>query len=277
MHRKPGIEVVILFPRGGVSAEQEQQLTCWGDNVSAFAVRGVFDDCQRLLKSAFAQAGALGGRLLTTANSINIARLLPQMTYYAYGALAHGGRPTMVVPTGNVGNAVAALWAKRLGFPIRGVVMATNANRTVPDYLGSGKWRPRPSRRTLANAMDVGNPSNMERIFALYPSVEELRADVTSVAVSDDTIAVAMRDGLRQFGRLFDPHTATALHAVHVLQPPEPIVVSTAHPAKFESVVQPLISKPIEVPPALASIRGRPTHCVDIEPNLESLRVALDG
>lgn len=274
-HQKPGIEVVILYPLGGVSPEQEQQLTSWGDNVTAFAVRGVFDDCQRLLKSAL--ASGLGDRHLTTANSINIARLLPQMAYYAHAALCHGGNPTFVVPTGNVGNATAALWAKRLGFPIRRVVMVTNANRTVPEYITSGDWAPRPSQRTLANAMDVGDPSNMERVFSMYESAEELRQDVSSVSVDDETIREVISTGPQRYGQVFDPHTATAVHAVETLDLVEPIVVSTAHPAKFESVVRPLLGDgvEIEIPESLARIRDRASHSVEIDPDLVALRRAL--
>ena len=272
-HKKPGIEVVILYPLGGVSPEQEQQLTCWGDNVSAFAVRGVFDDCQRLLKEAL--ASGLGDRHLTTANSINIARLLPQMTYYAYAALCHGGKPTFVVPTGNVGNATAALWARRLGFPIGAVVMVTNANRTVPDYLSSGDWQPRPSQATLANAMDVGDPSNMERVFAMYPQVEELREHVVSVSVDDACIEATIRAGQRRHGRVLDPHTATAVYALDVLDIEQPVVVATAHAAKFESVVAPLIEGALEIPESLARIRERESRCVQIDPDLSALWRAL--
>ena len=272
-HQKPGIEVVILYPQGGVSPEQEQQLTCWGDNVTAFAVKGVFDDCQKLLKTAL--VSGLGDRQLTTANSINIARLLPQMTYYAYASLCHGGNPTFVVPTGNVGNATAALWAKQLGFPIQHVVMVTNANRTVPDYMSSGDWKPRPSTATLANAMDVGDPSNMERVFSMYPSVEDLRRDVSSISIDDPTIQYAIRTGQERYGRMFDPHTATAVYAVDELGIEDPIVVSTAHPAKFGSVVGPLVEGAIEIPESLVRIRERASHFVEIAPDIEALRRAL--
>ena len=283
-HQKPGIEVVILYPRDGVSPEQKQQLTCWGDNVTALAVRGVFDDCQHLLKTAL--ASGLGDRQLTTANSINIARLLPQMTYYAYASLCHGGNPTFVVPTGNVGNATAALWARRLGFPIRRVVMVTNANRTVPEYLASGTWEPRPSHRTLANAMDVGDPSNMERlrhlipdfaelVFSMYPSVEDLRQHVWSVSVDDISIQETIRAGQERHGQVFDPHTATAVAALDSLDLEEPVVVSTAHPAKFESIVGPLVDGDIEIPDSLMWIRERTGQSVEIDPDLDALRQTI--
>ena len=277
--RRPNVDVAILFPKGGVSPEQQQQLTCWGDNVRAFAVRGTFDDCQRVLKQALGQPGSLGKRILTTANSINIARLLPQVVYYAAAALHHnryhGGPPTFVVPAGNVGNATAALWAKQMDFPVGHVVMVSNANRTVPDYLSTGSWQPRPSVRTLANAMDVGDPSNMERVFHLYPTADSLREDVSSFAVEDAAIQQVIAGAPERWGRVLDPHTATAVHVVETQQLSLPVVVSTAHPAKFRGIVEPLVGRPVEVPEALLRIQERPTHFVEIEPEVEALRRAL--
>ena len=188
--------------------------------------------------------------------------------------------PSFVIPAGNLGNATAALWAKRMGFPIHRVVLACNANRTVPDYLSSGDWRPRPAVRTLANAMDVGDPSNMERVFSMYPSVEELRQQVASVSVDDETIREVIRSGQQRYGRVFDPHTATAVHAVETLglEDQDPIVISTAHPAKFESVVRPLLGDGgvIEIPDSLARIRKRATHSIEIDADLEVLRRELE-
>ncbi|MHC4918843.1 MAG: threonine synthase [Planctomycetota bacterium] len=277
--RRPNVDVAVLFPKGGVSPEQQQQLTCWGDNVRAFAVRGTFDDCQRLLKQALVQPGSLGDRVLTTANSINIARLLPQVVYYAAAALHHnryhGGPPTFVVPAGNVGNATAALWARHMDFPVGHVVMVSNANRTVPDYLSTGSWQPRPSVQTLANAMDGGDPSNMERVFHLYPTVASLRADVSSFFVEDATIEAVIAAGPKRWGRVLDPHTATAVHVVETQQLSAPVIVSTAHPAKFRSIVEPLVREPVEVPEALVKIQERPTQFVEIEPDAEALRRAL--
>ena len=179
-HERPGMRVTVLFPRGLVSPTQERQLTCWGGNVAALAVRGSFDDCQRLVKQAL-QEPALRERFdLSSANSINLGRLLPQTVYYAAASLAlwreYGARASFVVPSGNLGNAVACIWARKLGLPIGDIVLAHNANRTVPDYLHSGQWRPRPSIPTLASAMDVGDPSNMERLRSLFPRVPELLA-----------------------------------------------------------------------------------------------------
>jgi len=276
---KENLEVIVLFPRGGVSAEQERLLTCWGENVHAFAVEGVFDDCQRMLKEALGTAGSLGERTLTTANSINIARLLPQMVYYAHGSLLHrereNGDALFVVPTGNVGNATAALWAMQVGCPVSGVVMAANANRPVPDYLESGSFEPRPSVATLANAMDVGSPSNIERVFDLYPDVEALRAVVRSTSTGDAAIREHVARAPSRYGRVIDPHTATAIDACEALGLERSVLVSTADPAKFQSTVEPILGARVDIPPALARLRELPVHVTEIPARLDSLREAL--
>ena len=167
-HRRPGMRVVVLFPLGRVSPRQQHQLTCWGDNVTSLAVRGEFDDCQRLVKEAFADQQLASTHRLCSANSINVGRLLPQAAYYAKASLEHWrktGQPlSFVIPTGNLGNGFACVWARRMGLPIDRIVLATNANTPIEDYLATGQWLPRPSIATLASAMDVGNPSNMERL-----------------------------------------------------------------------------------------------------------------
>ena len=284
-HRRPGIEVVILFPRGLVSPTQERQLTCWDGNVRALAVRGTFDDCQRLVKEAFVDGGIAARRTLSSANSINLGRLLPQMSYYAAASLdifrRHGEPASFVVPSGNLGNALACLWARRVGLPIGEVLLAHNANRTVPDYLASGEWRPRASVATLASAMDVGDPSNMERLRALYPRLEELRAGVSAVSVTDDEIRAGIREGYARYGQIWCPHTATAAQAWQEL--PEArrragrwVLVATAHAAKFPEIVEPLIGRPVPVPASLAKLFARPSHCVEIEANLSALRAILE-
>ena len=186
-HRLPGVEVSVLFPKGLVSPTQEHQLTCWGENVKSFAVRGTFDDCQRMVKAAFMDTQLNQRFDLSSANSINLGRLLPQAVYYAAASLKawseHGEPVSFVVPSGNLGNAVAGLWAKRLGLPIGEFVLAHNVNRTVPDLLESGRFEPRASIATLASAMDVGNPSNLERLRSLYPDIGELRATISADVV----------------------------------------------------------------------------------------------
>ena len=284
-HRRPGIEVVVLFPKGRVSPTQERQLTCWGENVRAFAVRGSFDECQRLVKEAFLDAELRAGRTFSSANSINLGRLLPQSVYYAATSLEiygrYGAPASFIVPSGNLGNVLACLWARRVGLPIRRVILAHNANRAVPDYLASGTWQPRSSVATLASAMDVGNPSNMERLQALYPDLDALRAAVRAQTVSDKEIRERIRRGYAQYGQIWCPHTATAAEVYERLSPAERtsehwVLVATAHPAKFPEIVAPLIGRVPEPPPSLARLFARPTHCREIAADLAALRAALE-
>lgn len=276
---RPGMRVAVLYPKGGVSPRQEHQLTCWGGNVRAFAVRGTFDDCQRMAKGAFADATIRGACRLTSANSINIGRLLPQVAYYAVASVrrrdATGAEPGFVVPAGNVGNAVGAFWAKRIGFPVRRLALATNANRTIVDWFETGEWRPRPSRPTLANAMDVGDPSNMERVFQLYPDRGALLRDATARAIDDATIREVIAAGPERYGRVWCPHTATAMRVREDLGPEDWVVVATAHPAKFDTIVEPLVGHVVEPPPRLAELLSRPTEVTEIEAALAELRPFL--
>jgi threonine synthase len=283
-HGKPGIEVVVLFPKGLVSPTQERQLTCWGGNVQSCAVRGTFDDCQRLVKEAFLDP-ALGAQFeLSSANSINLGRLLPQAMYYVASSLKiHGatGQPaSYIIPSGNLGNSTACIWAKRLGAPIDRIVLAHNANRTVPDFLASGELRPRPSVATLASAMDVGNPSNLERLLALYPDAAALGTAVSAVSVSDEQIRARIRADNARYGAIWCPHTAVAAEAWAQLPESERnarqwVLVGTAHAAKFAEIVQPLVKQPIAVPENLARLFERPTHCVEIDATLAALRAVM--
>jgi len=285
-HGRPGVEVAVLFPKGLVSPTQERQLTCWGGNVRSVRVRGTFDDCQRLVKAAFADDSLRTQRTLSSANSINLGRLLPQSIYYAAASLAvwrqHGERASFVVPSGNLGNALACLWARQLGLPIGEVILAHNANRAVPDYLASGEWQPRASIATLASAMDVGNPSNMERLRALFPQLQELRSAVSACSVSDDEIRGRIRAGYHEYGQIWCPHTAAAAEAwtrlpLRQRERQRWVLVSTAHPAKFREIVEPLIGRAVPVPETLARLLARPTQCVEIDATLEALRAALGG
>ena len=279
-HGKPGVEVGVLFPLGGVSARQQHQLTCWGDNIRSFAVRGVFDDCQRVVKSAFGDEAWRTSRRLTSANSINIGRLLPQCAYYAAASLWHLRKHRVaadfIVPSGNVGNACAALWARRIGLPIGRIALVANANRPVPDYLESGTWTPRPSVATLANAMDVGDPSNMERVFDLYPDANSLGEVAGSASCDDETIRAVIADGPARYDTIFCPHTATAVHYRQNHPDGHAVVVATAHPAKFESVVEPLVGHPLELPASLAALLERPSAHVEIEADLDALKRGMD-
>jgi threonine synthase len=278
-HGQAATEVVILYPLGRISERQEKQLTCWGDNITSFAVRGDFDDCQRLVKAAFADAQLRAIRELSSANSINLGRLLPQMSYYAAASLwywrATGSEPGFVIPTGNVGNAVACLWAREVGLPIREVVLATNANRVLPEYLATGEWRPQPAISTLANAMDVGAPSNMERVLHLFGRAETVRRNLRAFAVDDDSIRDQIRRGPEEWGQVWDPHTATAVHVRQQLEGDHWIIVATAHPSKFETIVEPLIGRAVPVPPALARLLELPSRVEVVDPSLATLRAKL--
>ncbi|MEQ1879338.1 MAG: threonine synthase [Bdellovibrionia bacterium] len=268
----PGIDVFVLFPDKGVSRRQRHQLTCWGPNIHSFAVTGTFDDCQSLVKQAFATWK--GKRRLSSANSINIGRLLPQVVYYGASSLqyrAETGRPaSYIIPTGNLGNAQAAVWARELGFPIQNITFACNANEILKNYFETGRWEPKQTVATLANAMDVGNPSNMERLLDVYQSPREARHQLEAFSATDDQIRDAIENAYRRWNWVVCPHTAVAVHDVLRRERPDVTVVATAHPAKFETIVEPIIGRAIPLPPALKAIEGRKEMC-------KPLPVSLDG
>jgi threonine synthase len=284
-HKRPWARVVILYPAGLVSPRQEQQLTCWGDNVASLRIAGTFDDCQRLVKEAFRDSTLLRRHRFSSANSINIGRLLPQMVYYAASSLdlerrTHA-KASYIVPAGNLGNAFAAVWARALGFPIARIVLAHNINRTVPDFLKTGLWEPRPSIATLASAMDVGNASNMERLRALYPGLAEIREQLSADSIDDATIRARIGEDFMHYGREWCPHTATAAEVYSRLSAAERrdcpwVVVATAHPAKFNEIVEPIIGKRVGIPPGLDRLLKLPQHFVDLPPTLEALAAALE-
>jgi threonine synthase len=273
-HRRPGFRVVLLFPKGLVSPTQERQLTCWGDNVTSCAVRGTFDDCQRMAKSALGDAALRARYALSSANSINIGRLLPQAAYFAAACLTlqalYREPLSFIVPSGNLGNAFACLIARLAGLPVGRIVLAHNANRTVPDYCAFGTWEPRPSIATIASAMDVGNPSNMERFRALYPTHAGLCRAITAVWVDDETIRARIGADATRYGRVWCPHTATAAEVHARLQREERdrrrwCIVATAHPAKFPEVVEPIVGRKLEVPQNLRDLAARPTSVREID------------
>jgi threonine synthase len=285
-HGRRGIRVGVLFPKGQVSPRQQQQLTCWGDNIRAFEVDGVFDDCQALVKAAFTDPGLAGRHRLSAANSINIGRLLPQVAYHAAGSLwhwrQHGTSSGSIIPSGNLGNGMACVWARAMGLPIREVVLAVNANRTIPDFLATGQWQPRPSVATLASAMDVGNPSNMERLRNLVPDFGELRSSIEAYPVDDEQIRVQIATDYARYGEIWCPHTATGFFVYDHLPPARKagrawIVSATAHPAKFEGIVEPVIGKPVAVPPALAALLTRPSASTPLRPELTAFAAELDA
>lgn len=265
-----GISVKVLFPKGRVSERQQKQLTCWGGNIQAYEVEGSFDDCQKMVKDAFMDEKLSMAYGLSSANSINIGRLLPQCVYYVYASYlyynTYGRKPVIIVPSGNVGNSCAAYWALTMGAPIERIVLSVNANTTIVDYLASGTYKARPSVQTIANAMDVGAPSNMERLFCLYPDIEAMRRFVSAYSVDDETIKRTIKEVYDMSGYILCPHTATGerVRRDHFAQEPV-IVVSTAHPAKFEQVVEPLIGTTIEIPENLAVLLGKRSQCNTIK------------
>lgn len=275
-HRRKGISVRVLFPQNGVSGRQQKQLTCWGGNVRSYAVRGDFDDCQRVVKEAFQTPVLVEKYRLSSANSINLGRLLPQAAYYIHASVeflaATGRKPLLVIPSGNVGNAVGAYWARMMGAPIGDIVMAVNANRTIPDFLENGEYRPRPGIKTIANAMDVGAPSNLERMRALYPDIAGFRRQVRAWSVNDEQLRQTIRRVYGDWGYVLCPHTAAGEWVRQSHFPDEAaILVSTAHPAKFETVIEPLIGRQLEVPEALAALLDSPGSFETINPDLGEL------
>ena len=283
-HGRPGVEVVVLYPEGLVSPVQERQLTCFGGNVRAFAVRGSFDDCQRMVKEALRDPALAARRELSSANSINLGRLLPQAVYYAHASLVlfarHRAPASFVVPSGNLGNACACLWARRSAGRGGAVVLAHNANRAVPDFLAGGSYRPRASVPTVASAMDVGDPSNLERVRALFPTLAELRGALTAVTIDDEAIRARIRADFGRHGKIFCPHTAAAAEAFARL--PESVrargpwaLVATAHPAKFPEVVAPLIGRAPEPPASLARLLARDARRATLAPTRDALAAEL--
>lgn len=284
-HRRPGFRVLILYPEGRVSPRQAHGLEAWGDNVRALRVAGDFDDCQRMVKAALGDAALRARHPLGSANSISLGRWLPQAGYYAHASLAHWrahGRPlNLVIPTGNLGNALAALLARRMGLPVGDVVLACNANRALPDFLAGGDYAPQPTVATLANAMDVGAPSNVERLRWLEPEVDRLRATLRAASVDDARIRATLRAARARHGVVPCPHTACALAVLEDLraagQRGDWAAVATAHPAKFEGIVEPLVGHPVEVPAALAEVLARPADGVRVEAGAAAIAQALDG
>ncbi len=282
---RPGMRVIVLFPDGRVSERQAHQLCCWGDNVLSLKVRGSFDDCQALVKGAMADPKLSARHRFSSANSINIGRLLPQSTYYADASLRHlrrtGNEPGFIIPTGNLGNAFACIMAREMGLPIGPIILATNANRTIADYFETLEWLPRASLQTLASAMDVGDPSNMERLRHVVGEADVLREELGILSVDDDGIRESIRRDFADFGFATCPHTATATYTWRQLDAGTAdahdwILVATAHPAKFETIVEPLIGESVPVPPELAELLARPARARSIEPSLTALAKVLE-
>ena len=263
-----GIHVYVLYPKGKVSPIQECQFTTLGRNVTALEIDGNFDDCQALVKAAFMDEELNRAMRLTSANSINVARFLPQAFYY-FWAYAQLGRDNVVccVPSGNFGNICAALFGKRMGLPIKRFIAANNANSVFYEFLQTGDYRPRPSVQTIANAMDVGDPSNFARIWDLYGhDADAVRADISGATYSDAQIALTIADCYARTGYLLDPHGACGYRALKEgLRPGETgFFCETAHPAKFKDTVERIIGVPVPIPDRLAAFMQGSKQSVEL-------------
>jgi threonine synthase len=275
----PDIRTVIVFPKGKVTPLQERQFSTLGGNVQVLEVDGTFDDCQRLVKSAFSDPLLADEVRLSSANSINIGRLLPQIFYYVHAAaqLPEGSAPLFSVPSGNFGNLTAGLMAKRLGVECRGFVAVTNVNDVVPEYLQTGVVRPRPSIPTISNAMDVGDPSNLARILALYDGdVDRIRADLIGSVHDDDETRDCIAQVYQRTGHVLDPHSAVGYLGVdagrRAFGEGPCVVLCTAHPAKFREAVEPAIGRSVPVPERLAACLQAERHVTPIAPETSALR-----
>jgi threonine synthase len=267
---KENIDVIILYPEGKVSKLQELQLTTFGKNITAIAVAGTFDDCQRLVKTAFTDNDVTQKMNLSSANSINIGRLIPQMTYYGYVShifmQQHNAKPNIIVPSGNFGNLTAGLIAQKMGYPIKHFAAATNTNDVVPEYFESGNYSPRASVQTLSNAMDVGAPSNMERIEDLYHhDLQQIKAAFSAHAVTDEQTKATMQAIFSKYNYVADPHTAVGIYcAEKFYASKQNIVMSTAHPSKFKEDVEQILSVNIKLPKQLSQLLGKDSQNIEI-------------
>jgi threonine synthase len=282
-HGIPNTRVVLLYPSGKVSPLQEKQLTTAGDNVFALEVRGDFDDCQRLVKEAFVDPSLRQKLTLTSANSINISRLIPQSFYYAWAALQLVQQnpdklPIFSVPSGNYGNLTAGVMAKMMGFPIGHFVAASNANDSVTRYLEDGRYEPKPTVRTLTTAMDVGNPSNFARLRHFYDNdFHRMGADITGIAVSDKETTETIRTVYEKYGYVMDPHTAVGFRALERYRQDsgitgtQGIVLSTAHPVKFDEAIMEATGKEVPLPESMIEIMKKPKTATMIGTRYEEL------
>ena len=278
-----GIHVYVLYPKGKVSPIQEYQFTTLGQNITALEVDGVFDDCQTLVKNAFMDDELNQHMKLTSANSINVARFLPQSFYYfyAYSQMKQRGLAdnlVVCVPSGNFGNICSALIGKRMGLPIKRFIAANNANDVFYKYLQTGKYEPKSSIQTIANAMDVGAPSNFARILDLYKgSHEAICKDISGAAYTDGQITETIRECLSDTGYQLDPHGACGYRALQEgLKPDETgVFLETAHPAKFKETVEQITGKPVEIPAKLAAFMKGTKQSVSISNDFTDFKLYL--
>jgi threonine synthase len=280
-----GTQVVVLYPEGRVSPLQERQFATLGENVTAVSVDGAFDDCQALVRAAFADDDLRRRHCLTSANSINIGRLLPQAVFHLHGLaqLPPGAPPLVCVPSGNFGNLTAGLLAERMGGRVEGFLAATNANDVVPEFLETGEYHPRASVATVSNAMDVGAPSNFERIqWLLGRNAVDVGRRIRGARATDDTTRATIAEVHDRLGVVLDPHTAVGYRLLRDDLDRGPagrrgLLLATAHPAKFREVVEPVIGRPVEIPERLARWADRPLQAHRISAELEQLAAILDS
>lgn len=275
-----GVEVVILYPSGKVSPVQELQLTTCGQNIKALEVSGSFDDCQAMVKDAFMDADLNKALQLTSANSINVARWLPQQLYYffAYQQWQHKGQPPVIaVPSGNFGNICAGLLAHVSGLPVKHFIAACNVNDAVPGYLRTGNYAAKTAVPTISNAMDVGSPSNFIRVMELFGSrYETIKEKISGYTVTDDTTRQTIADVYQQYGYILDPHGAVAYHALqeYLSEHPEQagFILETAHPVKFPDTVEAMIGKKIEVPASAQHLFGLEKKSIAMKASFAELK-----
>ena len=280
-----GIDVIVLYPSGKVSEIQEKQFTTLGQNITALEVDGNFDDCQRLVKSAFMDEDLGRTMTLTSANSINVARFLPQAFYYfnAYAQLKRAGHDSNIVfcvPSGNFGNITAGLFAWRMGLPVRRFIAANNRNDVFLEYLKTGEYTPRASVRTIANAMDVGDPSNFARILDLYGnSATLIRQDIAGCRYTDEEIGRTISSLHDKYGYLADPHGACGYQGLtDLLSDGETgIFLETAHPAKFKDTVEKIIGKPVEIPERLKDFMKKEKKSIKMTNRFEDFKEYLES
>ena len=291
-HYVPGISVVILYPKGKVSELQEKQLTTLGGNVHALEIDGTFDDCQALVKEAFLDKDLNAQLRLSSANSINIARLIPQSFYYfeSYRQISENTRKTKnityVVPSGNFGNITAGLMAKRLGLPIHHFIAATNANKIVPEYLSTGVYEAKPAIRTISNAMDVGNPSNFPRILDIFESNSKecstwnnVKNEITGIAVDDTQTEDALKEVYQNYNYIIDPHGAVGYYALkeYIKSHPDTfgVILETAHSSKFKPDVERILDRSIEVPERLSIMANKEKVSIEMSTGYEEFKKHL--
>ncbi|MBV6881137.1 threonine synthase [Epilithonimonas ginsengisoli] len=284
----PGIEVYILYPKGKVSPLQEKQLTTWGGNIKALEIDGTFDDCQALAKQILSDEELNQKFTLTSANSINIARLIPQSFYYfwAFAQLQKLRKPIVFsVPSGNFGNLTAGLFAKKMGLPIHQFIASTNANDVVPKFLETGNYESKPSKQTISNAMDVGNPSNFERMKSLFnDDVSEFKIEIESYSFSDEETKQTMIKVKNEFDYTLDPHGAVAYLGLETLRQAQSdkknesfigVLLETAHPAKFVEVVEEVLKEKIEIPEKLEAFNKKEKQSVEFSADFEVVKQFL--